>query len=255
MIDSNSRVLVVIPTFNEQATIGDVVERVTQAVPSAEVLVVDDGSSDRSASVAHAAGATVCRLPYNLGVGGALRVGYRYALNRGYAQVVQIDADGQHDPSDIPKLLDGLSDADIVIGARFAGRGRFEVSRLRRFAMWMLARRISKIAGTMINDATSGFRVANADAIELFARTYPVEYLGATVEALVIAARSGLRIVQIPVEMEIRQGGTPSHGAVRAAVYVLRAFAVIAMSRLQRWPPSGTEEPRLRRSPRKELRS
>lgn len=230
------RTLVVIPALNEEATIGAVVERVRSDVEGVDVLVVDDGSSDRTEARARAAGATVARLPYNLGVGGALRVGYRYAWSWGYERVVQLDADGQHDPTEVQLLLDALDDADIVVGARFAGRGEFDVSRIRRFGMWMLARRVSRVAGTTLTDVTSGFRAVDGSVIGFFARTYPVEYIGATVEALIIAARSGFRIRQVPVVMNAREGGTPSHGFIRASIYVLRALAVIALSRLQRWP-------------------
>ena len=145
------------------------------------------------------AGAQVCSLPYNLGVGGAMRTGYRYAVRNGYDVVVQIDADGQHDPRYLPALIaqlrvSGDEGADLVIGARFAGEGeKYNVSFPRRLAMRMLARILSRLAGTRLTDVTSGYRVANRRAAELFAAHYPAEYLGDTVESMVIALRAGCR--------------------------------------------------------------
>ena len=119
------RVLIVIPAWNEEACIADVVREVRGELPGVGVLVVDDGSTDHTAAIAAEAGATVARLPYNLGVGGAMRVGYRYGYEQGYDAVVQVDADGQHDPRYVPKLIDALDEADFVIGARFAGEGDY----------------------------------------------------------------------------------------------------------------------------------
>jgi len=252
---SNKPTLAIIPALNEEATIGAVVGDVRANVPHADVLVIDDGSQDGTAQRARDAGALVSVLPYNLGVGGALRVGYRYAWRWGYERVLQIDGDGQHDPAEIARLFAALDEPasspdgeslDIVIGARFAGRGDFEVTWMRRMAMRLLAKWLTRLAGTELTDVTSGFRVCGPRAIGLFARTYPVEYIGATVEALVIAVRSGLAVTQVPVRMRPRAGGQPSHGFVRSAIYVVRALAVIAMSRFQRWPPPQVDkDPRI----------
>lgn len=250
---SDRPTLAIIPALNEEATIGAVVGDVHKHLPHADVLVIDDGSRDGTAQRARDAGALVSVLPYNLGVGGALRVGYRYAWRWGYERVLQIDGDGQHDPAEIARLfavLDEPSPAaepfDIVIGARFAGRGDFEVTWMRRMAMRLLARWLTRLAGTELTDVTSGFRVCGPRAIGLFARTYPVEYIGATVEALVIAIRSGLAVKQVPVRMRPRAGGQPSHGFLRSAIYVVRALAVVALSRFQRWPPPQVDkDPRI----------
>lgn len=131
------------------------------ALPEADVLVVDDGSTDRTAEIAAGAGARVLSLPYNLGVGGAMRAGYRYAVRRGYDIGVQVDGDGQHDPTEIAQLLGRLTDADLVIGARFAERGQYAVRGPRAWAMWLLAKALSMITGARLTDTTSGFRAAN----------------------------------------------------------------------------------------------
>ena len=187
------RVLVIVPAWNEQASITGTLAEIRECVPWADLLVVDDGSGDRTAETAEAAGATVCRLPFNLGVGGAMRTGYRYALRNGYDAAVQIDADGQHDPRFLADLLARLQDADVVIGARFAkADDPYVVRGPRRWAMVLLARVLSRLAHTRLTDVTSGFRVSNRRAIVLFAQHYPAEYLGDTVESLVIAARAGL---------------------------------------------------------------
>jgi glycosyltransferase involved in cell wall biosynthesis len=215
--------LVVVPALNEEASVGAVVRDVLIAVPGVTCLVIDDGSTDRTADAARAAGARVLRLPFNLGVGGAIRTGFRYAREHGYDTVVQVDADGQHDARDIPALLAGLENADIVIGARFAGAGSYGARGPRRWAMRLLARAVSAVARRPLTDVTSGFKASGPRAVRLFAHTYPAEYLGDTVEALVIAARAGLVIDQLPVEMRERQAGEPSHNPVKSAVYLLRA--------------------------------
>lgn len=226
-------VLVVIPALNEEDSVADVVRDVRLAIPKARCLVIDDGSSDRTGARAVAAGADVLVLPFNLGVGGAMRAGFRYARSKGFEVVVQVDADGQHDPRAIPQLIEGLNSADLIIGARFAGVGDYGVRGPRRWAMRVLARLVGRVAGTSLTDVTSGFKAAGPRATALFARTYPAEYLGDTIEALVIGARSGLVIRQLPVAMRPRQGGEPSHGPIKAAVYLARACAafLLAMTR------------------------
>lgn len=235
MAASPARLLVVVPAWNEQEALPAVLAEVAATVPHADVLVVDDGSTDATAEVAASAGALVLRLPFNLGVGGAMRAGYRYAERHGYDVAVQLDADGQHDPRHVVELVDalGTEGADLVLGARFAGVGSFSASRLRRVTMRVLAGVLSRVTGTRLTDATSGFKAAGPRAIRLFAADYPAEYLGDTVEALVIAARAGLVVRQVPVAMRPRAGGTPSHGPIKSAIFLVRAmFALlIALSR------------------------
>ncbi len=222
-----SSVLIVLPAFNEEGSVADVVREVHEKLPGARCLVVDDGSRDLTAARAAEAGATVARLPFNLGVGGAMRCGFRFALENGYDTVVQVDADGQHDPGSVPELLARLTDHDLVMGARFAGKGEYDARGPRRWAMRLFSTVITRIARTRLTDTTSGFRASGPRAIALFAEHYPAEYLGDTIEALVIAARSGLRIAQVPVVMRVRAAGVPSHNPMKAAVFLGRASVAL----------------------------
>ena len=223
--------LVVIPALNEEATVAAVV-RAARGSLGADVLVVDDGSSDRTAEIAQAAGAWVLSHPFNLGVGAALRSGFRYAAERGYPTVLQLDADGQHDPAFAAALLAPLEDgADLVVGSRFAAG--FEVGRARRTCMRWLARIVSRRAHVAITDTTSGFRAFGKRAVERFAESYPTEYLSDTVEALLLAAAWQLDIREVPVEMRPRQGGHPSTGSVKSLYHLIRLVLVIALDRVR----------------------
>jgi len=230
---STLRRLVIMPAWNEEAVVGATVTELLRTVADADLLVVDDGSTDATASVARDAGARVLVLPFNLGVGGALRAGFVYAWEHGYDQAIQVDADGQHDPAEVEAVFAGLERADISIGARFAGAGDYQVRGPRAWAMKLLSAVFTRAAGVRLTDVTSGFRAANRRAILQYTRHYPAEYLGDTVDSLLTAIRAGLTVVQVPVAMRPRQGGEPSHAPWKAAVYLLRsAFALlIAMTR------------------------
>jgi len=216
------------PAWNESESIGNTINEVLLHGPPCDVLVIDDGSTDATARIAEQAGAIVIRLPFNLGVGGAMRTGFKYAQMRGYTQAIQVDADGQHDAGEIARVLAGLQDADIVIGARFADRGNYSVRGPRKWAMRVLAVTLSHIAGTKLTDVTSGFRAANERAIKQYVAHYPAEYLGDTIDSLVVAIRSGCTVSQVSVAMRSRQGGSPSHNPVQAGVYLIRSvFALL----------------------------
>jgi len=230
------KVLVVIPAYNEADAIAGVVASVTQAVPFADILVVDDGSRDATSAVARAAGASVATLPFNLGVGGAMRTGFRHAQREGYSAVVQVDGDGQHDPTFIPHLLAALDQHDVAVGARFAGTGDYAVRGPRRWAMRGLASGMSALMTTRLDDATSGFRACGRRAISVYAQHYPAEYLGDTLETLVIARKSGLSVTQVPVAMRPRCTGRPSHGNVRSSVELVRAGCVVMLGLVREWP-------------------
>jgi glycosyltransferase involved in cell wall biosynthesis len=222
--------LIVMPALNEEEAVGDVVAEVFAKLPGVRVVVVDDGSADRTAEVARAAGATVISLPFNLGVGGAMRVGFKYAIEHGFRYVVQVDSDGQHDPTAVPQLLDALDHADIVLGARFAGEGDYEARGPRRWAMRVLASSLSRLADTKLTDTTSGFRATGPRAVRLFAEHYPAEYLGDTIESLVIALRAGCTVRQVPVAMRPRAGGTPSHNPLKSTAYLGRAAMALLVA-------------------------
>jgi len=224
------RTLIVMPAFNEEESVGDVVREVYAKLPGIHCLVVNDGSHDNTTAVALDAGAMVAVLPFNLGVGGAMRLGFKYALANGFDNVVQIDSDGQHDPANVPALLDGLDHADLMIGARFAGEGNYTVRGPRKWAMVVLSAILSRTAGTRLSDTTSGLKACGPRAVRLFADHFPAEYLGDTIEALVLASRAGCTIRQIPVAMRPRAGGTPSHNPIKSATYLGRAFLALGFA-------------------------
>jgi glycosyltransferase involved in cell wall biosynthesis len=226
----NPRPLVIMPAWNEDVVIGETIREVMLKAPHCDVLVVSDGSTDRTAEVAELAGAQVLTLPFNLGVGGAMRAGFKFADRHGYSTVIQVDADGQHDPKDIQHVLDGLKNADISIGARFAERGTYSVSGPRKWAMAFLASVISRLAQTKLTDVTSGFRAGNTRAIAQYLDHYPAEYLGDTIDSLVVALRSGCTVVQVPVEMRARQAGVPSHNPFKSAIYLGRSVLALFLA-------------------------
>lgn len=230
------RVLVVVPAWNEQAVIASVLAELQQVRPDLDVLVVDDGSTDTTSAVAAAAGATVVTMPFNVGVGGAMRAGFLYAHRHGYDGVVQVDADGQHDPRHLEPLLDRLGDCDVAIGSRFAGAGNYTARGPRRWAMVLLAWSLSRLCRSRLSDVTSGFRASGPRAVPVFARYYPPEYLGDTVESLVVAQKADLRVAEIAVEMRARAGGQPSHSPVKAAVYLFRALLVLLLAVIRSRP-------------------
>ena len=231
---SAKRVLIIVPAWNEAESIGGVIAEIEDALPFVDVLVVDDGSTDDTAKVARQAGAVALTLPYNLGVGGAMRLGYRYARDRDYDIAIQVDADGQHDPAYVPKLIDALSGSSLVIGARFAGEGAYTVRGPRKWAMAMLSWVLSRLARTKLTDTTSGFRACDRELIGLFAQWYPAEYLGDTVETLVRILRLGYRVNQIPVAMRMRTTGAPSQSPFKAMLYLGRAFFTLFLALARR---------------------
>ena len=229
-LPADPRVLIIIPAWNEAGSIADVIQEVRGELPSVDILVVDDGSTDDTTRIALENGAQVATLPYNLGVGGAMRLGYRYAHENDYDVAVQIDADGQHDPRYVPKLVDGLNEASLVVGARFAGEGDYDVRGPRRWAMVLLSFMLSKMARTKLTDTTSGFRACDRDLIALFAQWYPAEYLGDTVESMVRAIRLGHKVTQVPVAMRPRAAGQPSKSPAKAMVYLGRAMITLLLA-------------------------
>ena len=229
--------LIAIPAWNEEASIADVINKVREHRPDVDILVVDDGSQDSTASLASDAGATVVSLPFNVGVGGAMRTAFLYGQRRGYRAVAQVDADGQHDPADLDRILEGLESADIVVGTRFHTDSMYFVGGPRRWAMVLLSKALSRMNRGTISDPTSGFRSAGPRAIELFAAEYPADYLGDTVGSLAIAIRQGMVIHEAPVTMYFRQTGRPSKNALWSALYLGRATLAILATSLKRGTP------------------
>ena len=216
-----------IPAYNEAATVGNVIARVLQQ--GFPVLVVDDGSSDDTARVAVRAGANCVQLPFNLGVGGALRCGFRWAVKMGYDCVVQCDADGQHSPEEIVGLIEFAEDnrLHLAIGSRFLGDSPFKSSPVRRIPMRLMAKLASRAAGVKITDTSSGFRAIRQPLLSEFAREFPVHYLGDTFDVTIEAAKSGYRIDEMPTTMHERAGGVPSSNAMWSLIYLARSFLVL----------------------------
>lgn len=227
-------VLVIVPAWNEERNVGQTVVEILQADRRFHVAVVDDGSTDGTAAVALESGATVLSLPFNLGVGGAMRTGFTYAQREGYQRAIQVDADGQHNPVDIERVLAGLEHADIAIGARFSEVGDYEVRGPRKWAMNFLASVLSRVAKTRLTDVTSGFRAAGPRAIDQYVRYYPAEYLGDTLDSLVAACHAGLTVTQVPVAMRPRRHGNPSQGPIGSAVYLLRSVFALGLALMRR---------------------
>lgn len=223
-------VLVIVPAWNEEQNVGDTIREIRAADPGYDVVVIDDGSVDRTRKVAVDAGAAVVSLPFNMGVGGAMKTGFTYAQRHGYTCAVQVDADGQHNPDDIARVIAGLEQADISIGARFADLGTYEARGPRRWAMGFLARVLSRVAGVRLTDVTSGFRAAGPRAIDQYVRYYPAEYLGDTIDSLVAAIHVGLVVTQVPVAMRPRRHGRPSQGAWGSTVYLFRSVFALGLA-------------------------
>lgn len=235
-------VLVIVPAWNEEQNVGATVREILIADPRYHVAVVDDGSTDGTARAAADAGATVLSLPFNLGVGGAMRTGFTFAAREGYRRAIQVDADGQHNPVDIERVLAGLERADISIGARFSDVGDYEVRGPRKWAMNFLASVLSRVAKTTLTDVTSGFRAAGPRAIRQYVRYYPAEYLGDTLDSLVAACHAGLTVTQVPVAMRPRRHGTPSQGPIGSAIYLLRSVFALGLALMRRTRATAPEE-------------
>ncbi len=236
------KILVIIPAYNEEATVHRVAREVRDFVPEADVLVVNDGSTDRTSEEAKKSGVTVLDLPFNLGIGGAMQAGYRYAFEKGYDLAVQVDGDGQHDPREIQKLIDSmrLRGLDLAIGSRFVGNSEYRPSTMRRVGISILSRVISVLVGQKIGDPTSGFRAANRRAIELFAFNYPQDY--PEPEVLVLLKRSGLKMGEVAVEMNHRTCGASSITRSRSLYYVAKVLLAIFVDCFKKMPCRSEEE-------------
>jgi glycosyltransferase involved in cell wall biosynthesis len=222
---TKSRLLVLIPALNEAASISRVV--CDLKAQQYEVLVIDDCSSDQTAELAAVAGATVLRLPVNLGVGGALRAGFRFAVDSGFSSVVQVDADGQHPSKQINHLEDAVMEfgAHLVIGSRYLSPDSTLVSSVpRRFSMWLLSRVASRIAGLPLTDTTSGFRLIREPLLSEFAREFPSHYLGDTYEATIAAARAGYSVVEVPAALSPRLHGKSSASTSQAVLMIAKVL-------------------------------
>jgi glycosyltransferase involved in cell wall biosynthesis len=230
------KTLVIIPALNEEDSIARVVRDIRQQLPHADVMVVNDGSTDDTGRIAAQAGALVLHLPYNVGIGAAVQTGFMFAEQQGYEVVIRSDGDGQHDPSELRRLLDALQvgDADMIIGSRYIEDRGYTTSTPRRMGTEVLARLISAIIGQPITDPTSGFNAFNQRTIQLCAKLYPHDY--PEPEALVILHRAGLRLREIPVTMKPRAGGRSSITPFRSIYYMFKVTLAILIGLLRRAP-------------------
>ncbi|REB08873.1 glycosyltransferase family 2 protein [Sporosarcina sp. BI001-red] len=223
-----NRTLIIIPAYNEESQIARTIQSL-EGFDSFDYLVVNDGSKDRTKTILEENKFHHVSLPVNLGIGGAMQTGYKYAERHGYEYAIQLDADGQHDPSDLVKLLDAIvtSDADMVIGSRFVEKTGYKGTNTRRAGIYYFYTMLRFITGVKVSDPTSGYRIVNRSVIQYFAQEYPVDY--PEVEVIVQLARKKKKILEVSVEMNSRQGGVSSITPLKSIYYMLKVtfFSVI----------------------------
>jgi glycosyltransferase involved in cell wall biosynthesis len=234
--------LAVVPAYNEAATVGDVVRSLHVQAPNVDVLVIDDGSTDATAAIAEGAGARVLRLPFNLGIGGAVQAGFQYANEHGYDFMVQVDGDGQHDPGELRTLflaMDGPDSADMICGSRFATPTGYMAPISRRTGIHVFAFLLSRLLRQPVTDPTSGFRLYNRRAIALFARDYPHDY--PEVEAVLMLHHHRLTMREVSVRMYQRGGGVSSIGSGKSAYYMIKVLLAlfVGLARARAVPEPG----------------
>jgi glycosyltransferase involved in cell wall biosynthesis len=228
------RRIAVVPAYNEEGSIGRVIDEIRAFDPGFEVVVVDDGSGDGTAEVAAAKGARVLRLPFNLGIGGSVQTAFRYALENGVEFAVRLDGDGQHDAMHLPALIEPVLDgkADVAVGSRFLGDGGYRQSAHRQLGNRVLARAASVVTRQRVTDPSSGFQALNQRAIELFANDYPHEF--PEVEATVLVAKHRLRRVEVPAPMRERLAGTSSHGVLKSTYFLAKVLLALFVALFRR---------------------
>jgi glycosyltransferase involved in cell wall biosynthesis len=221
------KILIIVPAFNEEESLPGVIQDLREHAPTADVLVVNDGSMDRTAAIARELGVTVLDLPINLGIGGAVQAGYLYAERNGHDFAVQFDGDGQHPGEDIEKLLKPLiaGTADLVVGSRFIASGGYAVPFFRKLGIGIFSFTLSRIMGITVTDGTSGFRAVNRKVIEFFSRIYPDDY--PEVEALVLLHKVNMRMAEVAVTMRGRTGGRSSITPARSLYYMAKVLMAI----------------------------
>lgn len=231
MASAKSKCIVIVPAFNEEASIGGLVRQIRIAVPDMDVLVINDGSADRTGAVAAEAGAIVLDLPCNLGVGGAVQTGFYYAYEQGYEFAVRCDGDGQHSVDDIPKILARIrqGDVDLVVGSRFLSVESYTSSLLRHCGITVLAALLTAICRRKVTDPTSGFMGLSRPMLYFFSRKYPLDY--PEPEALALMRRHGYDFAEMPAVFKSRQHGTSSIGSWDTLYYAFKVFLALLVDR------------------------
>src|ERR1700722_8740871 len=230
------RGLIIVPAFNERQSVGKLAQRLHRALPGFDVLVIDDGSTDDTLRQIPPQAAVVS-LPFNLGIGGAMQTGYRYAALHGYDVAVQVDGDGQHRPGEVRGLVEKLieSNSDLVVGSRFLGPGRYKQSFTRMLGIRLLDSLIRILTGFDVTDCTSGFRVANRRVIRAFAHWYPDDY--PEPEVILLLHRAGFKISELDVRMRQRKTGMTSIPLTRGLFYVLKVTTALLLDMAREpWP-------------------
>jgi glycosyltransferase involved in cell wall biosynthesis len=228
------RRVAIVPALNEERSIAGVIAELRAFDPGLEIVVVSDGSTDRTAEVAEEHGAHALRLPFNLGIGGAVQTGFRYAHEEGFDVAVRVDGDGQHDAAQLGTVLAPVlaGEADVAVGSRFVGTDGYRSSRSRRIGIRLLAWTVSRLVGQRVTDTTSGFQAVNRAGIALFARDYPHDY--PEVEATVMVHRHKLRLVEVPVSMREREHGSSSITALRSVYYMVKVLLALGVGIFRR---------------------
>ena len=237
--------LIAVPAYNESATIADVIAGIRRDAPGWDIVVIDDGSLDATAAIADAAGASVLRLPFNLGIGGAVQAGFTYAREHGYERMAQVDGDGQHDPTQLARLesvMDADPDVDMVCGSRFLSEEfHYPAPISRRTGIHIFAFLLSRLVGQRITDPTSGFRLYNRRAIRLFASDYPHDY--PEVEAVLMLHHHDLSMREVPVQMHARGGGASSITSGKSAYYMVKVLLALFIGLFRARPTPVAEDP------------
>lgn len=226
---SPMKTLIIIPAFNEEGTLRDVILNIRAFHAQADILVVNDGSTDETGNIAREEGVLILDHPYNMGIGATVQTGFLYALTNDYEIAVQIDGDGQHPPEFVSSLLEPISGgrSNLVIGSRFLSEGGFKSTFLRKLGINYFVTLIWIFTGRRITDPTSGFRSMDRKGIALFAEDYPSDY--PEVEALILAHKRGLLFEEVPVGMGHRQGGVSSIGLLSAIYYMVKVTLSISI--------------------------
>lgn len=235
-MSTKHKIMVLIPTYNEKKTIGEVIKGVKENLPLADIVVVDGESTDSTREKARSLGAVVLEVSQSLGIGGGVETGFRFADLRGYDTVIRVDGDAQHNPKEIGKLMEAVLNgrADIAIGSRYVRQGDYKASLPRMLNTKLFSLIVSGIIRQKISDTTSGFQVLSREVVRFFSRNYLFDY--SEVEALVLLKKAGFRIVEIPVSMRERGEGQSSFGLIKGFFYVFAGVLSLAVGLLRRTP-------------------